>query len=90
MKFVDIKTIESKISQAFKAAGNTDCVVLFNRVPINTLDKAANLFNLKNNRLQAIVQLEPPPNMPDAIGISVFVIGSPAHRSWLNYSILNQ
>lgn len=89
MEFTDIKAIESKIAKSFKAAGK-DCVVIFNRVPAKTLDKAANLFNLKNNKLQAIVISEPPPDMPEAIGIAVFIIGSELHRDWLNRSILNQ
>ena len=86
MRFIPIATIESKIAQSFKAAGK-DCVVIFNRVPIKVLDKAAKAFNQKNNSLQAIVQPEPPPGNPDAIGILVLVIGSETYQSWVNYSI---
>ena len=87
MVYFDLKAIEAKLDRAFKTGGSIDCIVIFNGIPARTLGKAAHLFNSKNSKLKAIVIPEPPPEMPDAIGVAVFVIGSKLHRDWLNRSI---
>ena len=87
MAFVDVKTLEAEISKVFKMGGSTDCVLIFNGVSIKVLASAVNLFNLKNSSLRATVRLDPLPGMPGGIGLSIFVIGSAAHRRWLNYLV---
>lgn len=87
MVYFDLNEIEAKIDRTFKAAGSIDCVLILNNIPIRTLGKAAHLFNSKNSKLKAIVIPEPPPGMPNSVGVAVFVIGSKLHRDWLNRSI---